>query len=159
PILDAAAELLVHNPEFVIDRFSFTAPQGEVLVKANAKFVGVTQDDASNMMALVQKVDATMDVALPEAMLMTQFGPAPMSQDAANAHVQMREQQIARLVEQGYAVREGAMMKTRLAYQGGQVTVNGLPFDPMAMMQPPQPVQQPIPMPAARPRAPMPVAR
>lgn len=159
PMLDAGVELLTHGPELVIDRFSFTTPQGEVLVRANAKLVGVTRDDASNMMALVQKVDATMDVALPEAMLMTQFGPAPVSQDAADSQIQMRRQQVSRLVEQGYAVREGATMKTRLAYQGGQVTVNGLPFDPAAMMQPPHPVQQPIPMPTARPRAPMPVAR
>jgi uncharacterized protein YdgA (DUF945 family) len=143
-----------------MERFSFTTPQGEVLVKANAKFVGVTKDDASNPMMLTQKIEASTDIAIPEALL-AQFGPQPVSTEAANAQAQKRDQQIARMIEQGYVVREGALLKSKLAYQGGQVTVNGLPFDAMAMMRPQQPMEQPMPMPIppARPRAAAPVVR
>jgi uncharacterized protein YdgA (DUF945 family) len=158
PLLASAIEVLAHEPELVIDRLSFTTPDGEVLIKANARFAGVTPDDASNMMALTQKLEASTDITVPEALL-AQFGATPVSIDAASAQAQKRDQHIARLVEQGYVIREGAMLKSRITYQGGQLTVNGFPFDPMSAMQPPQPVGQPIPIPPARLRAPMPVAR
>ena len=161
PMLDAAVELFAHNPELVIDRLTFTTPQGEVLIKANVRLPGVTAEDASNFMVLGEKVEAALDAAVPEQLLMAQFGPTPVSVEAGNAQMQTRQKQIASLLEQGYVTREGTTMKTKLEYKGGQVTVNGLPFDPRLLVQQPQPVEQPMPMPTARPRgpAPMPTAR
>lgn len=161
PLMEAGLELLQHNPELTIDRFSFTTPQGAVMIKAAVKMPGVTADDASNPEMLMQKLEAATDLAVPEALLMSQFGPTPVSVEAGNAQMQMRQKQIAKLVEQGYAIREGTMMKSKLEYRGGQVTVNGLPFDLMAMQQ--QPVETAL-MPPGAPRhprgpAPMPIAR
>lgn len=159
PFLDAAMELLQHEPEFVLERFSFTTPEGEVLVKANARLVGVTPDDPPIPMALMHKVEASTEVAIPEALYL-RLGPKPVSMEAASAQAQMRQRQIAELMGQGYVVREGTMLKLKLAYQAGEVTVNGVPFSMASLMRPPQAMEPPVmPISPAHPRAPMRVGR
>ena len=138
PMIAAMVAVLQHDPEVSIDRFSFNTPNGEVLLTAKVRVPGVTAEDASNVMALMQKMDVGAELALPEALLMT-TAPPPV------------QQQVAGLIEQGYAYRDGTMIKSKLEYRAGQVAVNGLPFDPMAM-QGRQVPASPIAPPPGRPQ-------
>lgn len=158
PFLDAAMELLRHDPEFVIERFSFTTPEGEVLVKANARLVRVTPDDPPHPVVLMNKVEASTDLAIPEALYL-RLGPKPVSMEAASTQAQMRQRQIVELMEQGYVMREGTMLKSRLAFQAGEITVNGVPFSMAAMMGPPPAMEPPVMPMAPVHRAPMRVGR
>jgi hypothetical protein len=102
-------------------------------------------------MMLGQKVVAVAELAVPEALLMMPFGPAAASPEMAAAQLQGRQQQIAGLVEQGYIFRDGTLMKSKLEYRAGQVAINGLPFDPMALQG--RPMQTgPAMAPPARPQ-------
>jgi uncharacterized protein YdgA (DUF945 family) len=139
PMMTAAMGVLRQDPEVSIDRFSFNTPGGEVMLKAQVQVPGVTAEDAQNLMMLGQKVVAVAEVAVPEALLMMPFGPAATSPEMAAAQLQGRQQQIAGLVEQGYLFRDGALMKSKLEYRAGQVAINGLPFDPMALQGRPMP--------------------
>lgn len=66
-------------------------------------------------------------------LLAVQWGASPGAADAL-------KKQLAALVEQGYIEREGAMIKSMIAYSGGEVTVNGKPFDHRTLQGgPPEP--------------------
>ena len=147
PLATPALKLLEHGPEISLDRLSFVTPQGEVLVVAKARLNDVQPEDASSLPALLAKLDAGADIALPEALLMTQFGPAPQTVEA----VQMRQKQIVSFLEQGYIYRDGAMIKSKLEFRNGQFLVNGLPFDPMAAQSAPPPTANRIATPTRQP--------
>lgn len=135
PLTGPALKLLQYNPEITLDRVSFHTAHGEVVITGRAKFVDIKPEDIGQPPVLLAKIDAGADIALPEALLMTQFGPAPQTVEAAQAQMQMRGQQIAALLEQGYIYRDGVLIKSKLEFRNGQFTVNGLPFDPMALQQ------------------------
>jgi uncharacterized protein YdgA (DUF945 family) len=147
PAINAVMGMLEHDPEMSLDRLSFNTPNGEVLVTAKIRVPGVTAQDAQNFMMLTQKIEAVAELAIPEALLMLPIGPAAASPEMAAAQMQTRQHQIAGLLEQGYIYRDGTLMKSKLEYRAGQVAVNGLPFDPMALAQP-----RPAPAPAALPQ-------
>jgi uncharacterized protein YdgA (DUF945 family) len=93
----------------------------------------------------VAKLDASADISLPEDLLMIPFGIKADSAEAAQMQMAMRRKQIAALAEQGYIQRDGAIIRSRLEFRDGQLTVNGKPFDPKAMQgQAPQPNQPPV---------------
>lgn len=154
PLVTAMVGLLKHDPQMSIDRLSFHTPNGEVLVTASMRVPGVTAEDAQNFMMLTQKISVAADLVVPEALLMMPFGPAAASPEMAATQLQARQQQIASLVEQGYLFREGALLKSRIQYSAGQVAINGLPFDPMALQQRPMPAGPAMASPSGRPRMP-----
>ena len=137
-----ALKLLEYNPEISIDRISFKIPQGEVLVAARAKFNDVKPEDLKQPPVLIAKVDASADIALPEGLLMMPFGMKSDSPEALQTQMQMRQKQVAALAEQGYIQRDGAMIRSRIEFRSGQLTINGKPFDPKALQAasvPPEP--------------------
>lgn len=154
PLVTAMIGVLKHDPEFSIDRLSFNTPDGEVLITAKVQVPGVTAQDAENFMMLMQKISVAADLVVPEALLMMPFGPAAASPEMMSVQLQARQQQIASLIEQGYLIREGALMKSRVQYSAGQVAINGLPFDPMALQQRPMPAGPALVAQPGRPRTP-----
>lgn len=122
PLAAPAGELLRHNPEIALDRLSFTTPHGQAKLTAKARFDNLTAEEAGDMFALMQKLDASGTLSVPEAFALEMVG-----EDA-----EMFTAQVDAFVEQGYLKREGGLLNSSFAFTKGEFTVNGLPFDPMA---------------------------
>lgn len=122
-----ALELLSHSPEISLDRISFSSPHGEARVAARIKLADIKPEDFSNAFALIGKVDASGEAALP-------FGLLAAWQGGDDARKAARfEQQLAGLTAQGYVTREGGVVKSALVFRQGQLTINGRPFNPLAL--------------------------
>ncbi len=168
PLAKPAMELLKHSPELAIDRLSFRSPHGDASVALRVKFKDLQPQDVSNPMMLLAKLDAGAEISVPEAFLNDAAGslpggapavPAPdvpgadtgaaaeaidaeaAASAAAQARSEQMQQRLAELTAQGFVVREGGILKSKLAFSNGQMTVNGQPFNPMAAAAPPA-VQQ-----------------
>lgn len=122
PLAQQAGELLRHNPEIALDRLSFTTPHGQAQFTAKARFDNLAPEEAGDMFALMQKLDASGTLSVPEAFALEMVG-----EDA-----EMFTAQVDAFVEQGYLKREGGLLNSSFAFTKGELTVNGLPFDPMA---------------------------
>lgn len=174
PLAEPGLELLKHNPEFRIDRLSFKSPQGEAVVSATAKLKDPKPEDFSNPMMLLAKLDASADLALPESLLASMSGSPMHASDAEEKpdpetvalqqqqKQQMLEQQLAAFAEQGYITRGNGLVKSKIEYREGKLSVNGKPFNPMAMggaapaepmPEAPPPVMAPPSIPPAAPPA------
>lgn len=162
PLSEPGLELLKHNPEFRLDRLSFRTAQGEAAVSASAKLKDARPEDLANPMMLMAKLEASIDLALPEVLLDNMSGGAmyAASEEAkpdpemAAMQEQMIEQQLAGFAEQGYITRANGLVRSKIEFRDGQLTVNGKPFDPMAMRgaAPAEPVSEELQPARARPR-------
>ena len=114
---DPALALLKYAPEIRLDRLSFNSPQGEANVSATVKLGEIQAEELANPFALLGKLDAGADLSLPEALM----GDL-IDADKLGAFEQM-----------GYVTREGKLLRSKIAFAKGQLTVNGKPFNPMAM--------------------------
>lgn len=114
---DPALALLKYAPEIRLDRLSFKSPQGEANVSANVKLGEIQPDDLANPFALLGKLDAGADLNLPE-----EFMGDLVGMDKLGAFEQM-----------GYVTRDGKLLRSKIAFAKGQLTVNGKPFNPLAM--------------------------
>jgi uncharacterized protein YdgA (DUF945 family) len=61
---------------------------------------------------------------------------APSAEELAAQRSEKLRQQLSLFIEQGLVQREGAQIKSKLAFSRGQMTINGKPFNPMAMGAP-----------------------
>ena len=114
---DPALALLKYAPEIRLDRLSFKSPQGEANVSANVKLGEIQPDDLANPFALLGKLDAGADLNLPE-----EFMGDLVGMDKLGAFEQM-----------GYVTRDGKLLRSKIAFAKGQLTVNGKAFNPLAM--------------------------
>lgn len=121
-------ELLKHNPEFIIDRMSFATPEGEALFKGKVKIPGATADDLANPSGLVTKVEASLDLALPEAMAAKLSGAGKETAEEKAAAAEMMLKQLQSVAEQGYIIREGKMIKSHFEWKNGRGMINDKPF-------------------------------
>ena len=121
-------EMLKHNPEFIIDRISFTTPEGEALLKANIKIPGATAEDVANPMTLIPKIDASADFALPEALVAKLAGAGKQTDEEKAAAAEMMQQQLQSAEQQGYIIRADKMIKTHFEWKNGKGMVNGKPL-------------------------------
>lgn len=137
---DPAMELLKHSPEIGIDRVSFNSAHGETLLTASAKLNDLKPEEVANPFMLLGKLQAKAEVALPEALIADFTGGGNASDEGEDEDDAEEEssgdaarQQIAALAAQGYIVLDKGMIRSKLEFANGQVTVNGKPFNPMAM--------------------------
>ncbi len=133
PLAEPAMELLKHNPEFMIDRISFKSPQGEARVSGHVKLKDAKPEDLANPMMMLAKLDAGADLELPEAMLAEMGAAKAQSEEEKQMQRQMFAAQLEGLTGEGYVTREGGLLKAKVAFTNGQLTVNGKPFNPMAL--------------------------
>lgn len=137
PLSGPALELLKHNPEFSLDRISFKSAHGEAVISARAKLNDVKPEDVATPFMLIGKLEASADLTLPEGLLINASAAKPDPADEyAQMQGEMRQQQLTAYAEQGYVTREGGTVKSRIEFRNGQLTVNGKPFNPMAMPRP-----------------------
>ena len=133
PLANPTMKLLEFNPEVSVDRISFNSPNGEVLIAARAKFEGIKAEDFGKPEVFMAKLRASADIALPEALLMVPWGIKADSAEAEQLQTDSRQKQFAALAEQGYIRHEGAMVRSKIEFSSGQLTINGKPFDPSIM--------------------------
>jgi uncharacterized protein YdgA (DUF945 family) len=134
--------LLTHQPEMAIDEVSFDNAEGAALLKGLVRVRDATTADfaeGADPKALVQKLDADLDLTLDEALLQSLPGG------------QNGEAQLQSLAEQGLLTHENGKFHTKILYRQGQMTFNGRSFRagaaPGSQPAPPPPVPPP-----ARPR-------
>lgn len=145
PLAGPAMELLGHNPVVALDRLSFTTPHGNAHLDLRAAAPGITPDAMANPGLLMAVLDAGANIALPEALLLSLAKDRASAQLAAMSEngtvsdddLQMVaaqfEGKLQELSGQGFITRDGGVIKSTLAFKAGQLTVNGKPFNPMAM--------------------------
>jgi uncharacterized protein YdgA (DUF945 family) len=156
PIAKPATDLLKHAPEIRLDRLSFRSPHGDATLAARVALKDFSEADLANPMLLLAKLDASADVAVPEALVgsMANSLPAgrnrveealaetaegvaaPSAEELAAQRGEQLRQQLALFIEQGLVLRDGSLIKSKLAFSQGQMTINGKPFNPMAMGAP-----------------------
>lgn len=117
PLRDPALALLKFSPEIRVDRISFQSPQGEAKISASAKLGELKPEELANPFMLLGKLEASADIALP-ASLLGESAQTP---------------QIAGLIEQGYVQQDGSMLRSKIGFSKGQLSVNGVPFNPQAV--------------------------
>ncbi|MCV2217137.1 YdgA family protein [Thauera sp. Sel9] len=133
PLAEPAMALLGHNPAFSIDRISFTSPHGKTDLSAQVRLDGLQPEELANPMMLIARLQAAADLSVPQALLLA-FGTsqAENEDEAAFAAAQL-DAQLGALEAQGYLQRNGGIVKTQAAFRQGQLTVNGKPFNPLAL--------------------------
>lgn len=136
---EPALELLKHNPEIRVDRISFNSKHGETSMAARAKLKDAKPEEFSNPLMLLARLEAGAEISLPEGLISEMAGPRPDAKEDAAARAAMVQQQIAGFAEQGYVLREGGSIKSKIEFANGQLTVNGKPFNPMTMGSAPAP--------------------
>lgn len=117
PLRDPALALLKFSPEIRVDRISFQSPQGEAKISASAKLGELKPEELANPFMLLGKLEASADIALP-ASLLGESAQTP---------------QIAGLIEQGYVQQDDSMLRSKIGFSKGQLSVNGVPFNPQAV--------------------------
>ena len=132
-LAEPAKELLGHNPEFALERISFTSAHGEAKISASVKLKDAKPEDLALPMALVGKVDATADLKLPAALLADLGSAKAQSPDEKEAHKQMFTAQVDALAQQGYVTNTNGVLESKFSFQGGKLSINGKPFDPRAL--------------------------
>lgn len=145
PLAKPALELLKHGPELSVDRISFRSPHGDAALAARVRLKDLQAQDVSNPLLLLAKLDASADIALPEGLLGEVAGPvaAPEGEAATGVLVdpaaqrgELLRQRVAALTAQGFVVREGSLLRSKLAFSNGRLTVNGQTLDPLAIGAP-----------------------
>jgi uncharacterized protein YdgA (DUF945 family)/cytochrome c551/c552 len=127
-------ELLKHDPEFRIDRLSFTRPEGESILSALFKIRDAQPSDFSNPMALLAKFYISVDIKIPEQFIseLTQNKFASVSQPGGGF-----DKELARMVTEGYVSREDGYIKTRFEFHDGKVWLNSKQYvQPVMAMNP-----------------------
>lgn len=133
PLAEPALALLGHNPELGLDRLSFSTRHGNAQLAARARFEGLAPEETGNPFVMMQKLDASGELSLPEAFVAELQANEAESEEEAQMMAEMFNQQIEALAAQGFLKRDAGIMSTRFAFKGGELTVNGLPFNPMEM--------------------------
>ncbi|MGO9446626.1 MAG: YdgA family protein [Thiobacillaceae bacterium] len=135
-------DLLTHDPDFRIDRLSFTRPDGESTLSALVKFKDAQPSDFANRMAALAKLYVMADIKVPER-LVSDLAPnniALVSQSVNNVN-----DQIAAMVADGYLTREDGFLKTRCEFHDGKLWFNGKEFvrPPPTISVNPDPLSRP----------------
>lgn len=141
PMKDKFVALLLDNPVLSLDRIAFRLPEGEAKISASVRLIDAKAEDFAIPMMLIAKLEAAADVALPAALATTLAAGKEASEEEVQMRKQGAEQSIANLVQQGYAANENGVIKSRIAFKGGQLLVNDKPFNPMMMaLEPVEPL-------------------
>ncbi|HEY4213954.1 MAG TPA: YdgA family protein [Steroidobacteraceae bacterium] len=120
-------ELLVHDLVLTISRIGFVTPEGEMRIAAKFTTSGLTRDDFSRagpamMAAVIPHIQATADLAIDVPLL------AKLT--AGNPRGEQLQTQLQTLQKQGYVLSNDKTLTAHMAFTGGRLTVNDMPFPP-----------------------------
>jgi len=135
PLAAPFFDLLADGPVFSIDRMAFRTANGEASFNANIKLADPKPDDFSNPLMLLAKLDASAAIMVPTALVDSLLGGGNSEEEAPLAQ-QRAANTLEQFKQQGYITLENNLLKSSVTFKGGQLQVNGKPFNPMeAMMQ------------------------
>lgn len=136
PLAAPGLELLKHSPEISIDRLSFNSPHGEATLAARARLNDMKPEDLGNPIMLMGKLQASAEVSLPEALIGELPGNSNADSEKNNiegAPGNNARQKAADLATQGYITLDNGIIRSKMVFGNGQLTVNGKPLNPMGM--------------------------
>ena len=128
-------ELLLHDPVLELPRIGFAMTEGELLISLKASAHGFTRAEIDGppgelKSAIARHLQAAADLRIDTALL------DKLLDTSGNAD--KFTAQLQGLQRQGYLKLDGKALTTHLAFESGQLKVNGLPFPPVgATPQPP----------------------
>jgi len=141
PLKEPLFDLLADDPVFSIDRVAFRTAEGEASFNASIKLADPKPDDFSNPLMLLAKLDAGASIVLPTALADSLIGAGKSEEEARWAR-ESAERTLGQFKQQGYITEENNLLKSSVTFKGGQLQVNGKPFNPMAAMLEAQSAQQ-----------------
>jgi len=120
-------EILLRDPVLELPRIGFAMPEGELLISVKASSHGFTRAEIEGppgelQGAIAKHVQASADVRIDTALL------DKLLDTSGNAD--KFTAQLQGLQRQGYLKLDGKALTTHLAFEGGHLQVNGLPFPP-----------------------------
>lgn len=129
-------EILLHDPVLELPRIGFAMPEGEFLLSVKASAHGFTRDEVDGppgalQAAVAKHLQASADLRIDTALL------DKLLDTSGNAD--KFTAQLQGLQRQGYLKLDGKALTTHLAFDGGRLQVNGLPFPPVPQQPPPPP--------------------
>lgn len=139
-------ELFKHDPEVRLNHLTFNSSQGAGQMNAKVRFIGVTPDELKDKEKLFasDKFEFDVEMSLPEALAVSFYSKilpgagligeeelfAQSERDrSAFAEVIARDY-LEKLISQGFAVRDGNMIKTEISSSKSQLIMNGKSFSP-----------------------------
>jgi uncharacterized protein YdgA (DUF945 family) len=127
PIKAQTFALFEHDPELIIERLGLTTVDGEAYLKGVVRFKGVTEEDlAIGGLGLIGKLDADIQFSADRKVVEKFPGGAAS---------------VGELLDNGYVVREGDKLVSKIGFHGGVLTVNGKPQG-IPGLGPPPPAQE-----------------
>ena len=126
-------DLLLHDLVFSISRIGFVTPDGELKIAAKFTTSGLTREDFSKsgpamMTAVIPHLQATADLAIDVGLLAKLTAGSPRGEQV--------QTQIQALQKQGYVLSNEKTLTAHLAFNGGRLTVNDMPFPPLPSARP-----------------------
>lgn len=127
------AALLPYNPEYALDKLAVEVDGKRGELSYSLGVAGATAADAQMPlpMLLMSKGQLRGEIKLPSLWvekMLGQFGGG--SKDDPAAQAEMTNVMISKFVNDGYVVRNGEMLTSKIAFEKGQLTVNGKPITP-----------------------------
>ncbi|WP_255988098.1 YdgA family protein [Chitinolyticbacter albus] len=116
--------LLAHDPAFKM-KLALKNAAGEGSYQLELASQDVAEQDFANPMALLGKVNASLAVQVPQALvkqLITQLDPENAEESQAQFAMAL-----AQGMERGFVQTEGDLVKAKLVLKGGAIEVNGQP--------------------------------
>ncbi|WP_187360042.1 YdgA family protein [Chitinolyticbacter meiyuanensis] len=116
--------ILAHDPALQM-KLALKNAAGEGSYQLDLASHDVAEQDFANPMALIAKVNASLAVQVPQALvkqLIAQLDP----ENAETSQAQF-EFALAQGMERGFVETEGDLVKAKLVLKGGQIEVNGQP--------------------------------
>ena len=128
-------DLLVYNPEYSVDKIALTYEGKEGTLAYSVAANGITSEDLQqpNPSVLLDKATFKASAKLPVAWLEKIVAEIKGGQASPQEIQAQIEGGLAPLVQAGYVTREGEYISSSAAFEHGQVTVNGKPFDQRAL--------------------------
>lgn len=133
---DIIAEILRHDPEYGVDKFSLTldGKRGEFGIMAGTK--GVTAADKEKPLSVVvqERLHVTSFTKLPTGWVQFFVKKFASSEEEAASTTAMVNLFLDNWTQQGYIKREGEFVSANFEMKGPTMTLNGKPFSPAALM-------------------------
>lgn len=120
------AALLPYNPEYALDRLTIESGGQSGELSYAFGFNAVTADDAKlPMQALLLSKGQVRGRASMPAMWVEKI-----AERISNTPAEMTDVMIAKMADDGWIVRKGAMLSAEFSFEAGQLLVNGKPATP-----------------------------
>jgi uncharacterized protein YdgA (DUF945 family) len=132
-VLQAQAQALLEKDPKYSQKVSLKTPEGESVFALQLQGKGVTKADLASPDLLRNKLDASLSVQVPQALIERLIADVAQA-DALESTLANFQNSLSMGVEQGFVVSDGKLIKAHFTAQQGKTVLNGKPFDLMQLM-------------------------